>query len=47
MSFARSQMFDVICSGMVWDTLPTYQEAIEVALALGLGAYVQKFRPIA
>ena len=36
-------MFEVIIAGMVWDTYPTYQEAIEVALTLGLGAYVRQY----
>ena len=40
-------MFDVICNGWVWDTFPTYEEAIAVALSLGSGAYVQKFLPYA
>ena len=39
-------MYDVICNGLVWDTFPTREEATEVALTLGLGAYVQYF-PVA
>ena len=36
-------MFEVIIAGMVWDTYTSYQEAIEVALTLGLGAYVRQY----
>ena len=36
-------MFEVIIAGMVWDTYTTYQEAIEAALTLGLGARVRQY----
>ena len=36
-------MFEVIIAGMVWGTYTSYQEAIEVALTLGLGAYVRQY----
>lgn len=35
-------MFEVIAAGMVYDMFDTYREAIEVALSLGVGAYVVK-----
>jgi len=35
-------MYEVLVAGMVWDIFPTYAEAIEVALTLGVGVSVVK-----